>query len=280
MNAVSIPSPGYGLGLRPPHYSALLEAPQRVDWLEAISENYLVPGGKPLRVLDALRERYPIVLHGVSMSIGAARGLDARYLRALAALAARVRPLWISDHLCWTGVHGRQLHDLLPLPYSEEALRVVVRNVRQAQDVLGRRLVLENVSTYAEYRASSMTEWAFLTAVAEEADCLLLLDVNNVYVSSVNHGYDAARFIDAIPAARVQQIHLAGHTHHGTHIVDTHDQAIADPVWALYRRACARLGPVATLIERDDRIPPLEELVKELDHARALAASATRRRAA
>jgi len=258
----------------------LLEAPQCIDWLEAISENYLVPGGKPLVMLEAMRERYPIVLHGVSMSIGAARGLDTRYLRALARLAAQVQPLWISDHLCWSGVHGRQLHDLLPLPYSEEALRVVVRNLGQAQDALGRRLVLENVSSYAEYHASTMSEWEFLAAVAEEADCLLLLDVNNVYVSSFNHGYDAARFIDAIPCARVQQIHLAGHTHHATHIVDTHDQPIADPVWALYRRACLRFGAVATLIERDDRIPPLETLVEELDCARAVAAGATQRRAA
>jgi len=272
MTALTVPSPGFGLGLRPPHYAALLEAPQPIDWLEAISENYLVPGGKPLVMLEAMRERYPIVLHGVSMSVGSVHGLDTRYLRALAALAARVRPLWISDHLCWTGVHGRQLHDLLPLPYSEEALRVVVRNVRQAQDALGRRLVLENVSSYAEYHASTMSEWQFLAAVAQEADCLLLLDVNNVYVSSVNHGYDAARFIDAMPAERVQQIHLAGHTHHGTHVVDTHDQPIADPVWALYARACTRLGAVATLIERDDRIPPLDELLGELDQARAVAA--------
>jgi len=239
-----------------------------------------VPGGKPLRMLDAMRERYPIVLHGVSMSVGSAQGLDARYLRELAALVQRVQPLWISDHLCWTGVHGRQLHDLLPLPYSEEALRIVVRNLRQAQDALGRRLVLENVSSYAEYRASTMSEWDFLNAVAEEADCLLLLDVNNVYVSSVNHGYDATRYIDAMPAARVQQIHLAGHTNHGTHIVDTHDHPIADPVWALYRHACERFGPVATLIERDDRIPPLAELVDELDRARAVAASVDQRRAA
>jgi len=280
MPRVLEPSPGFGLGLRPAHYAAFLEAPRRVDWLEVISENYLVPGGKPLRMLEAMRARYPIVLHGVSMSIGAARGLDARYLRALAALAARVQPLWISDHLCWTGVHGRQLHDLLPLPYSEEALRIVARNLRQAQDALGRRLVLENVSSYAEYRASTMTEWEFLAALAEEADCLLLLDVNNVYVSSVNHGYDAARFIDAMPVGRVQQIHLAGHTDHGTHIVDTHDQPIADPVWTLYRRACERFGAVATLIERDDRIPPLETLIEELDRARAVAARVAQRLAA
>jgi uncharacterized protein (UPF0276 family) len=280
MSTLLTDSPGFGLGLRPTHYATFLDAPQRVDWLEAISENYLVPGGQPLRMLDAIRERYPVVLHGVSMSVGSVDGLDPGYLDALAALVRRVQPLWISDHLCWTGVHGRQLHDLLPLPYSEEALRVVVRNVRRAQDALGRRLVLENVSSYAEYRASSMTEWDFLNAVAEEADCLLLLDVNNVYVSSVNHGYDATRFIDAMPTKRVQQIHLAGHSNHGTHIVDTHDHPIAAPVWALYRQACERFGPVATLIERDDRIPPLAELIDELDQARAIAARGPHRQAA
>lgn len=275
-----VPSPGFGLGLRPAHYRDFLDAPQRVDWLEVTSENFMVPGGNPLRILDTLRERYPIVLHGVSMSVGAARGLDAQYLRELAALADRVQPLWVSDHLCWTGVHGRQLHDLLPLPYSEEALRVVTRNVRQAQDALGRRLVLENVSSYAEFRDSTLREWEFLAAVAVQADCLLLLDVNNVYVSSFNHGYDPAAFIDALPADRVQQIHVAGHTRHDTHIVDTHDHPVADPVWELYRRACARFGPVATLLERDDRIPPLAELVAELDRARLEAASIERRRAA
>jgi len=274
------PSPGFGLGLRPVHYAAFLAAPQRVDWLEAISENYMVPGGKPLVMLEAMRARYPIVLHGVSMSIGSVRGLDARYLRALAALERRVAPLWVSDHLCWTGVHGRQLHDLLPLPYTEDALRVVARNVGQAQDALGRRLVLENVSSYAEFRDSTMSEAEFLAALSEEADCLLLLDVNNVYVSSVNHGFDPVAFIDAMPAVRVQQIHLAGHTRHATHIVDTHDHPISDPVWDLYRYACGRFGAVATLIERDDCIPPLEVLVKELDAARAIAARAQQRRAA
>ena len=276
------PSPGFGLGLRPAHYRDFAGAHQRVDWLEATTENYLVPGGNPLRMLDAIRERYPLVLHGVSMSIGSARGLDPAYLLALARLAERVRPLWVSDHLCWTATPGRQLHDLLPLPYTEEALRVVVRNVRQAQDVLQRRLVLENVSSYLEYRASAMTEWEFLTHVAEEADCLLLLDVNNVYVSSVNHGFDPLDFLDGVPRARVQQFHLAGHADHGTHVIDTHDQPVAEPVWALYRQACARFGPVATLLERDDCIPPLAELLDELDHARRDAAgvAAAHRRAA
>ncbi|MDA0225951.1 MAG: DUF692 domain-containing protein [Proteobacteria bacterium] len=273
-------SPGFGLGLRPTHYQAFIDAPQRIDWLEATSENYMVPGGKPLRMLDAIRERYPIVLHGVSMSIGSVHGLDAAYLRRLVELVDRVQPLWVSDHLCWTNVHGRQLHDLLPLPYSEEALRVVVRNIRQAQDALGRRLVLENVSSYVEYRASEMTEWAFLTEVSKQADCLLLLDVNNVYVSSVNHGFDPLDFLDGVPPGRVQQFHLAGHANHGTHIVDTHDHPVAEPVWDLYREACARFGDVATLLERDDHIPPLDELLDEVDRARREAAAVTPRRRA
>ena len=273
MNTITSPSPGFGLGLRPAHYQDFLSASQRVDWLEIISENYLVPGGKPLRMLDAVRERYPVVMHGVSMSIGSTRGLESTYLRDLAALAARVQPLWISDHLCWTGVNGNQLHDLLPLPYNEDALRVVVRNVRQAQDALGRRIALENVSSYVDYRTSQMTEWQFLAAVAEEADCLLLLDVNNVYVNSRNHGFDPIAFLDGVPAGRIQQIHLAGHSDNGTHVVDTHDHPIAEPVWELYRYARERFGAVATLIERDDRIPPLAELVNELDRARGIAAA-------
>ncbi|MBA2721973.1 MAG: DUF692 domain-containing protein [Methylibium sp.] len=270
--ASTSPSPGFGLGLRTAHYAAFLDAQQPVDWLEIIAENYLVPGGKPLRMLDDIRARYPMVMHGVSMSIGLVAGPDPEHLKALAALARRVRPLWISDHLCWTGVHGRQIHDLLPLPYSEEALKVVVRNLRQVQDTLGQRLLIENVSSYLEFRASSMSEWEFVNRVCEEADCLLLLDLNNIHVSSVNHGFDALDYLAAMPAHRVQQIHLAGHTDHGDHLIDTHDHPVAEPVWALYRAALKRFGNVATMIERDDRIPPLPELVAELDTARAIAA--------
>ncbi|TAL22938.1 MAG: DUF692 domain-containing protein [Aquabacterium sp.] len=280
MPDLRLPSPGFGLGLRPDHYQDLLAAAQPVDWLELISENYLVPGGKPLHMLDAVRERYPVAMHGVSMSIGSAGGLDDAYLRELRRLADRVQALWISDHLCWTSVHARQLHDLMPLPYTDQALEVVVRNLRHAQDVLERRLVLENVSSYLNYRSSTMTEWDFLREVAEQADCLLLLDVNNVYVSSVNHGFDPLDFLDAMPAGRIQQIHLAGHSDNGSHIIDTHDHPVAEPVWALYAEACARFGPVATLIERDDRIPPLAELLDELDRARREAAAVTLRRAA
>jgi uncharacterized protein len=263
---------GFGLGLRSAHYGAFLAAPQRVDWLELISDNYMVAGGKPLAMLDAIRERYPMAMHGVALSIGAVAGPDRDYLRALAGLARRVDPLWISDHLCWTGVHGRNLHDLLPLPYTEEALQVVVRNLRQVQDVLGRQILIENVSSYVEYKASQMSEWAFLREVCREADCLLLLDLNNIHVSAVNHGFDAHAFLRAMPAERVRQIHLAGHTDHGDHLVDTHDQPVADPVWALYEEALQRFGPVATMIERDDHIPPLAELTAELDIARRVAA--------
>ncbi len=271
--------PGFGLGLRTEHYLDFLDAPQRVDWLEILSDNYLVPGGKPLVMLDSIRTNYPVVMHGVALSIGAADGPDPNYLRDLAALARRVEPLWISDHLCWTGVHGRVLHDLYPLPYSDAALDMVVRNVHQVQDALQRPLVLENVSSYVSFQASEMSEWEFITEVCQRTGCRLLLDVNNIYVSSVNHGFDPRAFLHGIPADRVQQIHLAGHTDHGDHIIDTHDHPVADPVWALYAEALARVGPVATMIERDDRIPPLEELVCELDHARAIAAQALTGRA-
>ena len=267
-------NPGFGLGLRTPHYSDFLESPQRVDWLEILSDNYLVPGGKPLVMLDAIRADYPVVMHGVALSIGAADGPDRAYLDALAALARRVEPLWISDHLCWTGVHGRVLHDLYPLPYTDASIDVVVRNVHIAQEVLKRPLVLENVSSYVSFEASEMTEWEFITEVCQRTGCRLLLDVNNIHVSSVNHGFDARAFLRGVPADRVQQIHLAGHTDHGDHLIDTHDHPVADPVWALYAEALARLGPVATMIERDDRIPPLAELVCELDRAREIAAAA------
>ncbi|WP_431259413.1 MNIO family bufferin maturase [Roseateles chitinivorans] len=267
---VAQPSPGFGLGLRSTHYREFIERPQPVDWLEVISENYLVPGGKPLAMLDTIRANYPMVMHGVSMNLGAVEGLDADYLRQLAALARRVEPLWISDHLCWTGAHGRNLHDLLPLPYTEEALQVVVRNIGQAQDTLGRRLVIENVSSYLDYEVSHLGEAQFVAEVARRADCLLLVDVNNIHVSAVNHGFDALAYLDALPADRVQQIHVAGHSDHGDHLIDTHDQPVAEPVWQLYAEALRRFGPVATMIERDDHIPPLAELLVELDQARVI----------
>ena len=263
---------GFGLGLRPEHYPAVLEGRPAVDWFEIISENYLVAGGKPLYFLDRIREHYPMVMHGVSLSIGGSDPLDTGYLAALKRLAARVQPAWISDHLCWTGIDGRNLHDLLPLPYTEEAIAHVAGRVIQAQDCLGRRILLENVSSYVTYTDSRISEWEFLSAVAERADCYILLDVNNVYVSSHNHGFDPLAYLDGVPPGRVRQIHLAGHSHNGSLIVDTHDHPVPDPVWALYAEAVARLGPVSTMIERDDDIPPLEVLLAELAQARSLAA--------
>ena len=271
---------GFGLGLRPKHYQAVLRSRPRVDWFEALSENYMIPGGRPLHYLDRIREHYPVVLHGVSLSIGSTDRLDRAYLAELKALAARIEPAWISDHLCWTGVAGRNLHDLMPLPYTEEALRHVARRVREVQDVLGRRILLENVSSYVDYRSSAMTEWDFLAALAESADCDILLDVNNIYVSAFNHGFEALAFLDAMPARRVRQIHLAGHDNCGDIIIDTHDAKVIGPVWDLYAEAIRRFGPVPTMIERDDRIPPLGTLLRELDRARAVAAGALARKAA
>ena len=264
---------GFGLGLRPDHYAAVLEQRPSVDWFEIVSENYLVDGGKPLHYLDRIREHYPMVMHGVSLSIGGSDPLDSEYLAALKRLAARVEPEWISDHLCWTGIDGRNLHDLLPLPYTEEAVAHIAARVGQVQDCLGRRILLENVSSYVTYTDSRLTEWEFLTAVAERADCCILLDVNNIHVSAHNHGFDALDYLGGVPGERVRQIHLAGHSHNGSLIIDTHDHPVPDPVWELYGEAIARLGPVSTMIERDDDIPPLEDLLEELDRARSLAES-------
>jgi uncharacterized protein len=263
---------GFGLGLRVDHYEEILAGRPAVDWFEVLTENYLVPGGKPLDYLMRFRERYPLAMHGVSLSIGSSAPLDRDYLRQVKALAARVEPAWISDHLCWTGVAGKNTHDLLPLPYTEEALAHVVERVRTVQDFLGRRILLENVSSYVAFRDSRLTEWQFLTEVATRADCLILLDVNNIYVSSVNHEFAPLDYLDAIPAERVQQIHLAGHQNHGDYLIDTHDHPVPDPVWELYAAAVRRCGAVSTMIERDDRIPPLAELCAELSRARALCA--------
>lgn len=274
------PLSGFGLGLRAPHYESILASRPRVEWFEALTENYLVPGGKPLYYLERVRADYPVVLHGVSLSIGGTDPLDAEYLRQLQALMRRVEPAWISDHLCWTGVGGKNLHDLLPLPWTEAVLRHVIERVRAVQDFLGARILLENASSYVTFRASEMAESEFLARVAEAADCLLLLDVNNVYVSSRNHGFDPIGYLDTLPRDRVRQIHLAGHTDNIDHVIDTHDAPIVPDVWALYGHAVARFGTVPTMIERDDRIPALEELVSELDTARAIAASTPARRAA
>ena len=262
---------GFGLGLRVDHYEAILADHPPVDWFEALTENYLVPGGKPLDNLMRIRDRYPMVMHGVSLSIGSTQPLDRNYLAQVKALAARLEPHWVSDHLCWTGIAGRNMHDLLPLPYTEEALANVVERVRTVQDFLGRRILLENVSSYVTYRDSQLTEWDFLREIAQRADCLILLDVNNIYVSSVNHEFDPLDYLNAIPADRVQQIHLAGHENHGDYLIDTHDHPVPDPVWELYGAALRRFGSVSTMIERDANIPPLEELCDELDAARQLA---------
>lgn len=266
------PSLGFGLGLRVDHYETILADRPALDWFEVLTENYLVSGGKPLHYLARIREHYPVAMHGVSMSIGGAAPLDMDYLQQVKDLAARVEPAWISDHLCWTGIGGKNLHDLLPLPYTEEALRHVAARVRAVQDFFGRRILLENVSSYVAFRDSRLTEWDFLRALAEEADCDILLDVNNVYVSSVNHEFDPLTYLHAMPAARVRQIHVAGHQNHGDYLIDTHDQPVPDPVWQLYAAAIRRLGPVTTMIERDANIPPLAQLQSELSVARAIAA--------
>ena len=265
---------GFGLGLRTAHYADFVRERQTLDWLEIITDNFLGEGGKPLAVLDRIRQDYPMAMHGVALSIGGTDPLDTAYLQQVKALAQRIEPLWVSDHLCWTGHYHHRLHDLYPLPYTDEAARHVIARIRQAQDALGRRLVIENVSSYIDFVASAQAEWEFLHHVATEADCLLLVDVNNIYVSSVNHGCDAQAYLRGLPADRVQQIHLAGHTDHGDHLVDTHDHPVCDAVWRLYEHACALYGPVATMIERDDHIPPLPELLAELNTARHVRAHA------
>jgi uncharacterized protein len=270
------PSLGFGLGLRSAHYEAVLRDRPEVDWFEIISENYMVPGGRPLDYLERIRAHYPMVMHGVSLSIGGCDPLDDDYLGQLKALARRIEPEWISDHLCWTGVDGVNLHDLMPLPHTEEALRHVTERIARVQDFLGRRILIENISSYLTYEQSEMSEWAFLDAVAERADCRILLDVNNVYVNAVNQGFDARAYIDAIAPERVYQIHVAGHSHDGRYLIDTHDAPVIDPVWRLYAHAVRRFGPVSTMIERDDDIPPLDELLGELDAARRIEADVLR----
>lgn len=265
---------GYGLGLRVEHYSDFVSARQRVDWLEIISENYLVDGGKPLHFLDRIRQDYPMVMHGVSLSIGSTDPLDTDYLQQLMALVKRVEPAWVSDHLCWTGTDSLNLHDLLPLPYTEATLRHLVPRVAQMQDLLGCPFLIENVSSYVSYRADEMTEWEFISELVARSGCELLLDVNNVYVSSVNHGFNPQTFIDAVPAAAVRQIHLAGHEDHGNYIIDTHDHPICDAVWDIFAYTVRRLGAVPTMIERDDNIPSLDELIAELDAVRLVAQQA------
>jgi len=273
---LGLPCPGDGVGLREEHYPHLMRTPPRlwgVDWFEAITENYLDNRGWGLRVLEHVAAHRPVVLHGVSLSIGSTAPLDMSYLAKLRALAERFEPLWISDHLCWTGVHGRNSHDLLPLPLTEESLAHTAARVRAVQDVLGRPLIVENPSSYLEFADSRMPEWEFLARLAEAAGCGLLLDVNNVHVSAFNHGFDPIAYLDAIPADRVVQIHLAGPSDHGTHLIDTHDCPVPDPVWDLYAHAWRRCGPVATMVEWDANIPPFEDVAAELAKARTVRAA-------
>lgn len=274
---------GYGLGLRRTHYADFLEGNVPVDFLEVISENYMVEGGKPLRILEQVRAKHPVILHGVSMSIGSAGGLDDDYLARLKALVERIEPLWISDHLCWTRTSAHNSHDLLPLPLTGEALDAVCENIDHAQNTLGRAMLFENPSSYLTFPEDEMSEWDFIAAMARRTGCYLLLDANNVYVSAQNHGFDAQEYIAGLPLERVRQIHLAGHTPATPErdiVIDTHDREVCDAVWDLYEWTVARTGPVATMIERDDGIPPLGELLDELDRARSLGASAPRKAAA
>ena len=259
---------GHGIGLRPKHYPQVLEG-QRPDWFEVISENFMIRGGRPLAVLERVRADTPVVLHGVSLSIGSTDPLNVAYLDDLARLITRIEPAWVSDHLCW-GSHGRRYaHDLLPLPYTDEAIDHVVGRVREVQDRLGRRILLENVSSYVAFQHSTMPEWAFVSAIAERADCGILLDVNNVFVSAANHGFRAEDYLAGLPADRIGQIHLAGHSDHGTHLLDTHDAPVCGEVWDLYRHAVRRFGALPTLIEWDDHVPPIEDVLAEAERARA-----------
>jgi len=270
MKRENFPFLGFGVGLRRDHYLHILENQPQIDWFEILSENFMVPGGRPLEVLDAVRARYPVVMHGVSMSLGSTDPLHRDYLRELKELARRCNPAWISDHLCWTGVGGRNLHDLLPLPYTSEVVAHVAARIREAQDFLERPILLENVSSYMAFRDSTMTEWDFLTEIVERADCGILLDVNNIFVSAFNHRFDARTYIDAIPCGRVIQVHLAGHSDYGTHLLDTHDHPVRDEVWDLYAHAVRRFGATSALIEWDDNIPEFAVLMETADKARTI----------
>lgn len=262
----------FGLGMRPPHYPSFVDGSVRVDFVEVISENFMVDGGRPLDVLERVRGHYPVALHGVSMSVGRAEGLDADYLARLRALADRIEPLWVSDHLCWTGTGGTNTHDLLPLPYTCEALRVVSDNVHRAQEALGRPILIENPSSYVQFAGADMGEWEFMAQLAYRTGCYILLDVNNVFVSAANHGFDPIAYLDGIPADRVRQIHLAGHSEgRDGLLIDTHDHPVPVGVWELYAAAVRRLPPVATMIERDDDIPALPVLLAEMERARSIA---------
>lgn len=268
----TLPYLGFGLGLRSEHYETILVEKPPLDWFEILTENYLVPGGKPLYYLDKIREHYPLVMHGVSLSIGSCDEIDFAYLEQVKVLAQRVQPKWISDHLCWTGVNGINTHDLLPLPYTEETIQHVAARIERVQEFLGQRILIENVSSYLTYTHSEMTEWEFLAAIARRVDCYLLVDVNNIFVSSYNHQFDPLTYLRGLPVDKVAQIHLAGHTNHGDYIIDTHDAPVIQPVWDLYAQALRIFGrPISAMIERDANIPALSELLAEVAHARRIA---------
>lgn len=270
------PFNGFGLGLRKPHYQSFLTGSVDVDFVEVISENFMVAGGRPRNVIETVRRHYPVMLHGVSMSLGSADGVDFGYLQRLRSLADDVEPLFISDHLSWSRVHGLNTHDLLPLPYTEEALGVVGDNLSRAQDVLDRILLIENPSSYLAFPSSTMTEWEFLCELCTRTGCGLLLDVNNVFVTCKNQGFDPIAYLDGLPLSAVRQIHLAGHSRGQELLIDTHDHPVCDEVWSLYAYAISKVGPVATMIERDDSIPTLEELEAELAIARLISSQRER----
>ncbi len=267
-NRWNLPDLGDGIGLRSVHYPHVLEHEPDVDWFEILSENYMNTGGRPLDIVERIAARYPIVMHGVSMSIGSTDPIDFEYLAELKRLAERVNAVWLGDHVCWTGVLGRNNHDLLPVPYDEATLAHLVERIRVVQEELERPLVLENPSTYLSFAASTMPEEVFLRRMAQEADCALLLDVNNVWVSCKNHGLDPWKYLDEIPYDRVVQIHLAGHTDKGTHCIDTHTGHAIEPVWELYAEVMRRTGGRATLYEWDADIPAFDVVHDEVKKAR------------
>ena len=270
----NVPFLGYGLGLRSKHYQYILDYKPSVDWFEIMTEDYIGVSGRPRHFLDQIRQDYPIVMHGVSLSIGSIDPLNKEYLTQFKQLIKQFEPKWVSDHLCWTGINGLNTHDLLPLPYTEESLKHVIERVKQVQDFLGQQILLENPSTYIEFSDSQLTEWDFMRELAIQADCLILLDVNNIYVSAFNHNFNAEDYLQAIPVERVGQFHLAGHENYESHIIDTHNQPVADPVWNLFGKAVQRFGDVSTMIERDDNIPEFAELFAELQYAKMIAEKA------
>lgn len=270
MPVANRPFLGFGLGLRSDHYDEILNSNPNIDWFEIISENYLGAGGKPRYYLEQIAERYPIVMHGVSLSIGSTDKIDYTYLKQLKQLATDVKPRWISDHLCWTGINNLNMHDLLPLPYNTKTINHVVNRIKRVQDYLGQQILIENVSSYLTYTESTISEWEFLSTIAEKADCNILLDINNIYVSGFNHSFNPLTYIKELPHKRIYQIHLAGHSNMGDYIIDTHDAPIISDVWDLYKQAIKITGTISTMIERDDNIPSLSELVTELDYARRL----------